>query len=397
MNDMILFKVDNTYTFFNQIPDDIYDDIKEMLMYIDPDFHFKQMESIKKYQKQKNTKMIEWMRSQTDEVNLLDEKQNRFPTGLLNSVLMYLKLKGYDYLIKNIPSSMKHENGIQKMTIDNYELFNDQKEIMDKIIENDYKGIVVAATNFGKTIIGLEMINNLKVKTLIVSPRKHINQQWADDLKKSYGDDSHYKSDGSTHYFFNINNETLDILITTPTMINNYFSNRKVSDKNKQRNKQMKDFILLYVDFLIYDEVHTAGSDTGIDALDSIPVKHKIGLTGTYGTRSDNKDLHYTSYFGDVICNVDNDRQIELNRSVKPIIKFIQPPYIHFSRKSKWMDVFQEAVVHNIIRNTMIESSIYNALENDRNAVLVLVDRIEHIEMLVNKNPDMFVGIHSDL
>lgn len=93
----------------------------------------------------------------------------------------------------NIPPIQEYVNLPITMRVDNPVQINEYQQIlMDKILtehiskDNNKKGISTCLlqmnTGLGKTRIGVKLIENLLVKTLIVVPTKHIATQWIEEI-----------------------------------------------------------------------------------------------------------------------------------------------------------------------------------------------------------------------
>ena len=122
------------------------------------------------------------------------------------------------------------------------ELTNVQKTIINDFDKILYYGTILykAPCGAGKTKAALEFIHRFKLRTLIISCRNAVNDQWKKELKNEFGS---VKISTSEEFK---NNDSFDILILTPQFIIkhniDYFKN-------------------LNVDLIIYDEIHSLTSD----------------------------------------------------------------------------------------------------------------------------------------
>lgn len=104
----------------------------------------------------------------------------------------------------------------------------------------------------GKTLVSVELIHRLKLKTLIISARSAVNDQWLNTLKKVYPTlnicsriDASKKKD---------NLDQIDIYIVTPQYLSKFVEDFKSqSSMNILKNYKF--------DFIIYDEIHSLLSD----------------------------------------------------------------------------------------------------------------------------------------
>lgn len=93
-----------------------------------------------------------------------------------------------DSIKKSVLQEVEHrKNNPNKEPI---ELYDYQKEAIDKWVRNGYRGFYVMATGTGKTWTAIysakELYKQNKVLTVIAAPYKHLVKQWAEDVQKVY-------------------------------------------------------------------------------------------------------------------------------------------------------------------------------------------------------------------
>jgi len=309
--------------------------------------------------------------------------QYDIPIGMLKSVQALISIDGnYDVIDSRF---IKEESSIQDDHINMVELRNDEQEAgATAIRQSESRGIIEAVTGFGKTILGILAIQTNRLPTLIVANTLIIVQQWDEQIVK-YFNLYRYKQ-GSTHIYTYNKHRGFDralenipdiaiMLSTNSTIWHVYFGE---SDGTIERNKLMKHWIDFYNDFLIYDEVHEAGSDTAIDVLDQITAYSRLGFSATVMSREDNKDLEYVARIGSIIYTRLNKHM----REAKSIpLKFMKVKGIAFGRRTTYPEVYMRAVTENAERNETIIKLIDKAMDEDRR-VLVLVEKLQHARWL---------------
>lgn len=67
----------------------------------------------------------------------------------------------------------------------NYSLRDYQEKAINYLSASNWRGVIVLPTGAGKTIIGMEAIYRLKVRTLIVVPTIDLMNQWVSNLIRS--------------------------------------------------------------------------------------------------------------------------------------------------------------------------------------------------------------------
>lgn len=146
----------------------------------------------------------------------------------------------------------------------NFELREYQKKAVDAWLKNDCQGVITLPTGTGKTLVALEAINRLKLKTLIVVPTINLLEQWKQNLEKFLG----VKEIG---IYGGGQKEKKDITITTYDSAFIYFND--------------------FVDFglVVFDETHHLPSQNYRKIAQGLPTPRRMGLTAT-PERSD--ELH---------------------------------------------------------------------------------------------------------
>lgn len=377
---MIKLFVENVYTYYEGMESITVSEIEKVMKYIDPNWVHKQRYHI---QKMKDTsrsyydmRRLENYLASGGHVSLLDKKNKRFPSGLLQQVIMKLKILKKPYEVVDEKKKPTHKIN---MDSEGFELYDNQKIAFNKMKQKDFRCILDAATAFGKTVVGVAVIDHLKVPTLIIVPTVVIRDQWQEHFEQKFSGISIEKKGSGRMIYDKDGNEA--VLVSTAQLLMSVFDNIAKTDSIRKRNIELQKFIYRKVGLLIYDEVHLAGSDTGISILNAVQCYYRLGLTGTFNTREDNKDLEYISLIGERATYVTPSDLIEIERAVKLSVKFYSVDPIMFGRRAEYNSVLRIGVVNNYLRNEQILDLAYEMIEENRQ-ILILVDRINHAEVL---------------
>ena len=161
----------------------------------------------------------------------------------------------------------------------NYELRDYQEEAVNELDKRDWRGVIVLPTGAGKTIIGLEAIYRLKVRTLIVVPTLDLMNQWIQKLSQLLG------------------LSKADIAL--------YGGGRKMFGEitiSTYASAKTKDFLkaaVLRYGLVIFDEAHHLTGELSREIARRLVAPYRIGLTATPGSKDDEELL--SELIGDII------------------------------------------------------------------------------------------------
>jgi superfamily II DNA or RNA helicase len=252
-----------------------------------------------------------------------------------------------------------------------------QKDIVNNVLKyietNDGGGICVGC-GAGKTVMGINISNNLKVKTLVIVHKTFLLNQWKErfeqftDAKVGIVQQNKVDVEGK------------DVVIGMLQSI----------AKEKYDLDIFRDFGLV-----IFDEAHHAPSKFFSKALPIISCKKTLFLTAT-PKRSDSLEKVLYWYFGDIIYKAPpkkNDNvQVEIYKYNIKHEKF-RESYIRFTKEvNKPRTITRLTKIAK--RNKFIVDTIKEILDEEGRKLLVLSDRIEHLNKLKEKLDKL--DIHSD-
>lgn len=252
--------------------------------------------------------------------------------------------------------------------------------ILENYIGNCYfpRGIIHLATNGGKTVISEAIMNEIlkcvdydKIILFIV-PTQEVAFQTEQNFKKEFPE--------ITIGFIGagIWRTGKIIIALVPTLYRNLKNKRFLEIAKKTCS-------------IIIDEVQHASSNTYKKVLENFDNAFiRIGLTGTIPKDEIKKHMIY-GLVGVPSIHIRNEFLIKQQASAKPLCYFIEirEPRIY---AHDYMQVYSEGIVNNVVRNNAIV--IITKLERLLNHnILILVDRVEHGEILKNMISKMNIGV----
>ena len=316
--------------------------IKRLGSIINPEFYKKQRMRLSTYD---TPRIIELYQE--------DEMMIYLPKGLNNKLITLLNQEKISYELLDNRRIIKNKNDFSFRG----KLKPHQEEVMNLIREN-HEGIILAPTGFGKTVVGIKIIEELNVKTLVIVNRVNLLNQWESEIKKFLNISDVGILQGS------INTLGKDIDIVTIQSLMSYENVSEIKDK---------------YGLVLIDEVHHMASYSYENTVKVFNSKYLFGLTATI-KRSDGLEEITKALVGDVLTS---DFKYENN-----LVKLLN---INFTRFKMYYDEFieptindyYEELIYDDIRNRMIVKDIKTSFENNKN-ILVLTNRLEHINVLSN-------------
>lgn len=263
----------------------------------------------------------------------------------------------------------------------NGELRPKQKEIVDIIVPHLKKndgGVLVLPCAAGKTVLSLYLACLFKVKTLVIVHKTFLLNQWKERAEQFTNAQVGMIQQNK------IDVDGKDIVIGMLQSI----------AKDKYSEDIFRDFGLV-----IFDEAHHAPSQYFSRALPIIASKMTIGLSAT-PKRSDRLEKILYWYFGDIMYKA----PVEENNKV--LVNIVNYEIVHekFREfKLRTGDINRAKTINKLTtigrRNKFIIDMMEEVLQEDKRKILVLSDRIEHLELLKKRlderevaSSDFYIG-----
>lgn len=284
------------------------------------------------------------------------------PTGLLPLAEQYLKSKQYNVEIKGYQEYIKPS----KPKLPGIKFRPDQMQAIKSVMLNKpQRGIILAPTGTGKTIIALGAVSTVypKCNILILAHTVDLLNQFYEDLIKFGFDENHISYLKGKDYQFN--------KITLST-------DKKLAKINP---KEYAD----YFDMVIIDEFHhlSGFSTQYAKILSSLLAPIRIGFTATL-PESLESQLAMKSFVGPVQFELTIHKAAELNLLTVPDIKVVtyKPIEKDYDIKS-YSDVYKNFIVKNYNRNnTIMNIAEYHIKRKE--PLLICVKEIDHLKKLVD-------------
>ena len=228
----------------------------------------------------------------------------------------------------------------------------------------------------GKTVISIFVVSTRKKKTIVISHRESLIDQWKErflmftDLKE---DDIAIVN--SSNY-----NKVLDrkILLMTDQAFN------AMMRSDDHRKPFLTAILKSNIGIFIADEVHTSvGAPTFSETSLWIPAKVTYGLSATPERSDGNHDVIYY-HMGPVFSDLDSGDTVPARVTMFAVNYDISTPKRH--KYLHWDGEFQRARYLNLIHNSIPANKLYLALLkklfNDGKDIIFVSERIKHLEAI---------------
>ncbi len=280
----------------------------------------------------------------------------KLPRGLMRGVIELFK--------RNNLNSTFYDNRLlieKSFPLLRYTLRDEQNSAIEEITKKDY-GLCVAPPGFGKTLIGAKMIELRGVNTLVIVNKNLLLDQWRERFVDYFG---YSKKDiGYLGKSKNTLNNTLDIA-TMQSLKNNIE-------------------IIKNYSFVIVDEAHHIPALTFEKIIKEFMGKYILGLSAT-PNRKDGLEPLIFQQLGSIVF------EQKAKRQQKNSFEVIETPFVSN------VDSFTELIAQIINDETRNQIIINQVLRYEKRKILILTDRIEHIdnlELLLKFHKKEYVAIH---
>lgn len=292
-----------------------------------------------------------------------DESFVYLPRGCYEDLLKVLNFLGVEIIIKD-----NQFQGEMILVSFKGELKDYQKDGLDKLMKYD-NGLFVARPSYGKTVTAIALISEIKLNTLIIVPNLNLLRQWIDRLNEflEVGYDYRKEKDKFGQY---------------------YGSKKKLTNKvdvacidsllGEEGGEILKNYGLI-----ILDEVHHIGASSYEQVVRKCSSKYLYGFTATPKRSDKNEKIIYKT-IGDIRYQYKEDND-GLTKILKPEFTFFT--FSSLEKNSSYSDLIS-ILLSNEERNDQIVESIKKSYKQKKN-ILILTDRIEHINILEKKLEDL--------
>ncbi len=267
------------------------------------------------------------------------------------------------------------------------ELYPEQQRAADKMAAHE-TGILHAATAFGKTAVGANLIARHGVNTLILVHNREIMKNWLEDIPKFLDiretPPTYSTPSGRTRR----RRSALGSLHATHDSLTGIIDVAMVTSLGK--GDEIKPLVREY-GMVIMDECHHGAAQTIEEALRNIPARYVYGLTAT-PKRDDGMEQKVTMQFG---C-VRHRFTAREKAALQGISHFIRPRFtrmVNLGAPWTMQEAYRE-LIGNEERNALIVEDALACIQAGKTPLLLTKFK-EHAEtlrrLLAGKAPNLFV------
>ncbi|AHF79867.1 Hypothetical protein TES1_0473 [Thermococcus paralvinellae] len=288
--------------------------------------------------------------------SLYDPYEKSFPVGLIPRVKRLLNSKGYR--VRIIDEREVEGINLNSEWNEKYKLRRYQQKAVRKAIKAKM-GVLALPVGSGKTVVGLRIVHELNLSTLIVVHTKELLYQWKEKVEEVLGVEAGIVGD----------NKWSEKPVTV-AMIQTLLS--RGADKLK----------LPYA-IVIFDECHrTSAAEKFYQLGMSLPQVYRFGLSATPWRRIRGEEIKIEGAIGPIIYEVKADELIKEGFLAKPKFEIIRYESKMPALAERYKELYEEMIMENEERNkAIVEKAIELAKEGHR--VLIDVRRIDHGEILM--------------
>ena len=244
-----------------------------------------------------------------------------------------------------------------------------KKHYMEYIYDDYGGGIICLPCGYGKSILALNILNQIKQKTLIIVHKEFLANQWVDRINSHLPGAKIGKIQGKV---LDINNKDICIaMLQTLTL------------------KEFPKDTFSSFGLVILDEVHHLSSEVFSRALLKVNVKYTLGLTAT-PERADGLTHVFLKFLGPIVYQHKRDKSNSFNL----IVKHIKYESGNENENNKYNTVeltnmgkvCSSRMINNVTqyskRNELLINTLHYLGSNKERNIILLSDRREHLNYL---------------
>ncbi len=331
----------------SQISRELVDFLKEELNFLNSEYLTKRRLGKSTYKVQKYFKLIE---ESKDSILL--------PRGFLERLIIFLSDHNINHSVQR-----EHVSANEILFKSSIELTPSQTMVVNSAMAHD-QGVIVAPSGSGKTIIGLELVAQRKLPTLILVHRKQILDQWVERIQTFLGIPK-----GHIGRYSGIKKK-IGKQITVGLL---------QSLSRKEDMSSLKD----QFGTIIVDECHHIPASTFRDVIAQLNPQYLYGLTATPKRKHNDEKLIYF-YVGDIVAQMETADFIPapniITQSLDVIVRTTNLS-IPFKFSTDLFQLLAKVICFDTARNQFIVEDIIKET-NSCKKVLVLSERKEHLDIL---------------
>tara|TARA_B110001450_G_scaffold252217_1_gene273532 strand:+ start:50 stop:1558 length:1509 start_codon:yes stop_codon:yes gene_type:complete len=226
-------------------------------------------------------------------------------------------------------------------------------------------GIISVPCGYGKTVLALKLISELKVKTLVIVHKEFLLNQWKERINEFLPEARIGKIQGNI-----IKTQDKDIVIGMLQSVS---------------MKEYKESVFEDFGFVIYDECHHLGAEVFSKALLKTNFRYLLGLSAT-PKRADGLSKVFEWYLGPIVYSI--KKRDDTNVKVKLIDYYDEDPSysklcLNMRQKPNLPIMINNITQYNPRIDMIVEEAYRCLLE--RRKILILSDRRAHLKTLKSK------------
>jgi superfamily II DNA or RNA helicase len=241
----------------------------------------------------------------------------------------------------------------------------DEQELAANALLNHSNGILSATTSFGKTVVGLWLIAQRKVSTLILVHRKHLMEQWVERMVQFFGISK--KDIGKIGGGRKKRNGLIDVAVI----------------QSVYKDKEVEPWVNDYGQIIV-DECHHISAFSFEQVIRSCQAYYKVGLSATL-TRKDGQHPIVFMNLGPIRYSVNAKKHASQRGFTHKVITHNTSFQVtNAESASQNIQELFGKLWNNEPRNEMIVDNICESIAN-RRQILVLSERKDHLEIFEEK------------
>lgn len=358
--------------------------LEKAFSYEDPKADKKRTYSIKYYTDIGRPDKVEYFANWDGRRSVFDS--TTVGTGILEDVIMYLNDQGYSVDI--VDNTKRGKDTVIPLGPRMKTLDSEQQIAFDILESRDFRGLVHAAMAWGKTVLGTKIIHHLQTITVIVADRTKTIDEWREEIRSSFNVMETKLKGAAAYTYSSYQTRRPAILLCGNKLIRS--AQKKSGDPQTIERNHIIRGMIENSGLYIYDEVHHASAEKTRLSVAEVRAYHRIGLSGTIGIRDDNSDYEYYALIGNPVYFFSSTDLVNMGKGkkviIKPIVLRYQQSFINrvSADRGDWQKIYKSYIMENHKRNNTI-CSIVMTEASQGSHILVLIDRVDHAEMLAAK------------
>lgn len=304
-------------------------------------------------------------------VHLYQPNRKRLPSGLVPDAVAVLESAGHSV---EVFESMGKDIPLREDFNIHFDLTEHQIQALEAMSTN-YRGVVHAATNAGKTKIAAAWCAMHKAKILHIVPSIDLLRQTVDSFRR---DTDLRVGSISAVDGWDPGEDVTVCLVSSVARRKQLVSGKLINKGASGRFAQLAATF----DAAIFDECHHIKATTWqIVARLLTGCVRWYGLSGTPWDDSNQEEvLQVKAFLGPIICRIENADLIEIGWSASPTIKLIKSLGTPIKSK-EWMEVYDAGITYNTGRNSQIVE-ICKKIAATKKQALVFTQRLPQGRLL---------------